>query len=163
MSGVWGSHLRRAVAASGSAEGTSGTSGGHLRWLNLLPWDSRPCPSWLGLCSHRDAGWLLRQQACVGSQVPSTLASSHQKPARHSGGRFSRAKRTINSLRAGLPAKRVTQEVTDSCPRSPGWRGLGPVSSSVPGATHLDYKESESTPSSLGTAPVLGVGTLRGL
>ena len=40
----------------------------------------------------------------VGSQVPSNLASSHRKPARHSGGRSNRAKRRINSLRVGLPA-----------------------------------------------------------
>lgn len=50
--GTWEEMLQQ----QGSPEGTSGTSGGHLRWLNLSPWDSRPCPSWLGLCSHRDAG-----------------------------------------------------------------------------------------------------------
>lgn len=95
----------------------------------------------------------------VGSQVPSTLAASHRKPARHSGGRFSRAKRTINSLRAGLPRRRVTQEA--AAPEAQAVEGQGLWLPSSLG-THSEDKESESSPL-LGTAPVLGVGTWRGL
>ena len=133
LSGVEGGHLRRPVTATRFSRR-------HLRdkWWSFkvvelaslgqlaLPILARPLLSqgYRPGCSINRPG--------VGSQVPSTLASSHWKPARHSGGRFSGAKRTINSLQAGLPTRRVTQEVTGSCPRSPGQRGLEPVASSVP-------------------------------
>lgn len=119
-------HLRRAVAATGF-------SGRHLRgqwWSSkVVELDSLGQPAMQGCrpgCSVSRPG--------VGSQVPSMLASSHQKPARHSGRRSSRAKRTFNSLRSGLPARWgwVTVEATGSCPRCPGWRGLGPAASLGP-------------------------------
>lgn len=121
--------MRRSVAAKGFSRR-------HLRdkW-----WSSKVVElAFLGQPALPILAGLLLPQGCrpgcsvsrpaVGSQVPSTLASSHRKPARHSGGRLSGAKRTINSLRAGLPKRRVTQEVAaPGAQAGEGW-GLWPPS-----------------------------------
>lgn len=53
---VWGRGGPREKSDCSNRILASGTRGGHSRWLNLPLRDSWPCPFWLGLCSHGDAG-----------------------------------------------------------------------------------------------------------
>lgn len=131
--GSWWGHLRRDVAATGVSRRYLRDKWWSSKVVELVSLGQPVLPILAGPLLPQGCGsGCSVSRPVVESQVPSTLASSHQKPARHSGGGFSRAKRMISSLRAGLPAKRVTQEVADSWPRSPGWRGLGPMTSSDP-------------------------------
>lgn len=146
--------MRRAVAVPGF-------SGRHLRGKR---WPSKvgelPRPVWLRFCPHREAG-LPPLSAGLGGE-PVALYIGLQFPEAcqalkreiHSG-----AKRSLNSLGAGLPAEGegVTQEAAVSCRRSRGRRGLGPVASLVPFLTRRQGVREQPLP--LGTAPVLGVGT----